>query len=98
MSIEEFIRAIGITNTLVDGDDGSKVININSSDEFGRIYSKLENSPKLEIMYDNQVVTEEGSSLIYEAIDEPYLLNLIADWSGDVYSLVISKYEEQKEN
>lgn len=91
MEIEEYLKSIGIDNQFEQGDDNSYVISIMNSNEFGKIFSKLENSDDLEPLEDNQVVTEQGSSLVYESISEPYMLNLIADFDNDIYQLVINK-------
>ena len=94
MTIEEFLKDIGITKTGSIGEDGAYVIDLLDSNEYGRIFSTLEKSTDLDILEDNQVVTEQGSSLIYESDTEPYLLNLIADFDGDVYQLVVNNIEE----
>ena len=90
MEIKEYLKTLNINNELEPGDDDSYVITLMNSDEFGRMFSKLENSEDLNPLEDNQVVTEQGSSLVYESISEPYIFNLIADFDGDVYQLVIN--------
>jgi hypothetical protein len=90
MSIQEYLKSIGISEEAEQGDDNSYVVSIMNSNEFGKIFSKLENAEDLDPLEDNQVVTEQGSSLVYESISEPYMLNLIADFDGDVYSLIIN--------
>ena len=94
MSIEEFLKNIGITQSGSIGEDGAYVIDLLDSNEYGKVFSTLEKSTDLDILEDNQVVTEQGSSLIYESDTEPFLLNLIADFDGDVYQLVINNIEE----
>lgn len=91
MEIEEYLKSIGIDNQFEQGDDNSYIVSIMNSTEFGKIFSKLENSEDLDPLEDNQVVTEQGSSLVYESISEPYILNLIADFDADVYQLVINE-------
>lgn len=90
MSVEEYLKSIGISKEVEQGTDDSYIISIMNSNEFGKIFSKLENAEDLDPLEDNQVVTEQGSSLVYESISEPYMLNLIADFDGDVYSLIIN--------
>jgi len=90
MDIKEYLQSLGINNKLQQGEDNSYVALIMNSNEFGKIFSKLENADDLEPLEDNQVVTEQGSSLVYESISEPYMLNLIADFDADVYSLIIN--------
>lgn len=91
MEVQEYLKSIGITKDVEEGSDGSLVIPIMNSTEFGKIFSILENSDDLDPLEDNQVVTEQGSSLVYESISEPYMLNLIADFDSDVYQLVINE-------
>lgn len=92
MSVEEYLRALGITNELEQGDEpDAYVISLMNSNEFGKVFTKLENAEDLLPLEDNQVITEQGTSLVYESKSEPFLLNLIADFDGDVYSLVINE-------
>lgn len=93
MSVEEYLKSIGINEEPVKSDNDSYVINIINSNQYGRIFSKLERSNDLDPLEDNQVVTEEGSSLVYESESEPFLLSLLADFAGDTYQLVINKLE-----
>ena len=67
------------------------VITLVDSDDYGRIFSKLDKSSILDIIEENQVVTEQGSSLMYEDAEEKFLLNLIADFDSDQYQLVLDK-------
>lgn len=96
MTEQEFLKDIGITQEPNKGKDGSYILDIIDSDAYGRIYSILDKAidkNKLNMLDDNQVITEQGSSLMYEAIDEPYLLNLLADFDGNVYELIITKID-----
>ena len=89
MNVQDYL--IGINKDGQYSENNSYIIDIETSDEFGVIYSKLENSDDLDIMYDNQVVTEQGSSLIYESQSQPFIVNLIADFEGDRYSLIVTE-------
>ena len=91
MEVKEYLESLGINNEIQEGDDGSYVVVLMNSTEFGKIFSKLENAEDLDALEDNQVVTEQGSSLVYESLSEPYMLNLIADFDADVYQLVINQ-------
>lgn len=93
--MEEFVKNLGIKykgNYSAEGD--SYVIDLPDSDTYGMIYMLLENSNIIDLLDENQLVTEEGSSLLYQAIDEPYLVNLLADWQSDKYQLVINDMGE----
>ena len=94
MGLEEFANKLGIkTKGHIGEDKQSYVIDLSDSDAYGYAYIKLENSDIVEIMEDNQVVTTEGSSLMYEALDESILVNLLADWTADIYQIVITRME-----
>ena len=91
MNVQDYLKSIGINKDGQYSENNSYIIDMKTSDEFGVIYSKLENSDDLDIMYDNQVVTEQGSSLIYESQSQPFIVNLIADFEGDRYSLIVTE-------
>lgn len=94
MEFEKFAKELGIkTPGNFSEENQSYIIDLKDSDVYGYAYIKLENSDLLELMEDNQVVTEEGSSLMYEAISEPFLVNLLADWTADIYQIVITRME-----
>ena len=91
MDIEQLLSELEIDGIVEQGDNDSYIVQIDSSDEFGKIFSKLEKSPIVDQWEENQVVTDQGSSLLYEVIDQPYMLNLIADFDSDVYQLIINE-------
>lgn len=90
MNIKEYLESLKITLDPVESEDGY-VVTIKDSEEYGNIFSRLEDSEDLDLLEDNQVITEQGSSLIYESLSEDLLLTLIADFEGDVYELIINK-------
>lgn len=89
MSIEELLNKLNI-NLTGNQSKNSYIIDIPNSDEYGRIYSKLDKSDIVEEYEENQMITEQGSSLMYEVIDEDYIINLIADWDSDRYQMIIN--------
>ena len=91
MEVKEYLKSIGINQSGQEGKQGSYIIDLANSDEYGRVFSKLERAEDLEILQDNQVITEQGSSLMYESETKPYLLNLIADFDGDKYQLIVNE-------
>ena len=94
MGPKEYLNKIGITQEGSTGKDGSYVIDLIDSDDYGKIFSKLDKVKDLDLLEDNQVITEQGSSLMYESESEPYLLNLIADFDGDIYQLVVTEIKD----
>lgn len=93
MNIEEYLQSIGIKNKGTMS-DGAYVIDMIDSDEYGKVYSKLERCDDLDVMENNQVVTEQGVSITYISNSEPYILDLLADLDGNVYQLVINNIDE----
>lgn len=91
--VKKFLAHIGITYSGSISENDSYVIDLPNSDAYGKVFSTLDSSDDLEIMQDNQVITEQGSSLMYECEEEPYLLNLIADFDSDLYQLVVNGVE-----
>ena len=88
MEFKEYLESIGIDKQGEYNNDGYVVPLIDSND-YGKVFSILEKSDDLDILEDNQVITDEGSSLMYESISEPFLLNLIADWEANIYQLIV---------
>ena len=86
--MEEFLRELNIFEKPVKSDDGNYVITIEDSDDYGRIYSKLDRSNLVQEDEDSSQVTIDGSSIQYNS--DKYRLTLLADFEGDTYSLVIS--------
>ena len=90
MKIEELLDELNIKYSGSYNDDNAYVIDLPNSQVLGDIYIILDNSTIINILEDNQVITEEGTSLLYEVVDEPYLINLLADWEADKYQLIIN--------
>lgn len=91
MTAREYLDNIGISQYGEETQDNSYVVSIENSNEYGKVFSTLENSDDLDIMKENQVVTEQGSSLMYESLSENFILNLLADFDNNVYQLVITE-------
>ena len=73
------------------GKNNSYILDLNSDNEWGKVYTILDNSPLLYQRDENTLLTEHNSSLIYEYDDENIMFNLKADFDNDQYSLVISE-------
>lgn len=91
MTEKEYLENIGINNKGYESDK-AYIINLKDSNEFGKMFSKLEKIDDLDLLDDNQVITEQGSSLIYESKSYNFVLNLIADFDSDQYQLIINKF------
>ena len=87
--MEELLRQIGINDSPTRKDDSTYVIDIHDSDEYARYYGKLDKSDLVEEDEESSQITLENSSIQYISEDNKYTLTLLADFDGDVYSLVI---------
>ena len=90
--MKDFLKSIGITQTGYFNNDKNYIIDIESSDEFNKIFSKLNNSDELEENEDSSVINLNVSNILY--LSEEYSLNLIADFNQDIYKLVVTDLKE----
>lgn len=91
MSIPQYLKQNNINKTYTISEDNNYIITLDNSDDFGKMFSHLEKIQDLEQLEDNQVVTEQGTSILYKSNSENYLFNLIADFDGNVYELIVSE-------
>lgn len=90
--MKEFLKSIGITQVGHFNNDKNYIIDIESSDEFNRIFSKLNNSNALEENEDSSIINLNASNILY--LSEEYSLNLIADFNQNIYKLVVTDLKE----
>ncbi len=88
--MKNYINKIGIT---FPGEiiDEAYVVVIPTSNDYGKVYSKLEKTEDLYMMDENQLITEDGGSIMFESESEPFILNLMADFKNDIYQLVVTE-------
>ena len=91
MSIPQYLKQNNINKKYTISEDNNYIITLDNSDDFGKMFSHLEKIEDLEQLEDNQVVTEQGTSILYKSNSENYLFNLIADFDGNVYQLIVSE-------
>lgn len=85
--MEEFLNELGIQGTPQRTNDNTYVLDIDGSDNYGRIYSRLDRSDLIEEDEDASQLTIDTSSIRYES--DEYQLTLLADFNADEYQLVI---------
>lgn len=90
--MEEFLKELGIQGTPQRTDDNTYILDIEGSDNYGRIYSRLDRSDLLEEDEESSQLTLDTSSLRYE--NDEYQLTLLADFNEDKYQLVIQTKED----
>lgn len=88
--MEKFLRSIGINKVGTYGKNDSYVIDLNDSDEFGKVFSTLDNNEELEYMDENNLLTVSNATMIYRYKDQ-YQVQLIADFNNDAYKLVVNE-------
>ena len=97
MTVEQLLRELNIHITGSYTNKDTYVIDLEDSNEYGRIYSLLERSDLLELINDTSFLNSENGSMEYRYEDEEgtiIQLSLIANWDNDEYKLVVMKVGE----
>lgn len=87
--MKDFLKELGIEAVGHYAEDGSYVVDIDNSNKWGVIYSKLDNSDLVELQDESSLLTSDDASQIY--LSDDYQLALIADFNNDQYKLVVSE-------
>lgn len=85
--MDKLLNELGITEKPEKTDDNSYTINITDSNEYGKYFSKLDNSSLVTEEQDASSVSFENSTIQYTY--ENYTITLLADFENDIYSLNI---------
>lgn len=93
MSIIELLEALRVPTDGTSSKQGSFVVDLADSNEWGRVNSKLDHSDLLELMDDISFLDVDNGSLTYNYEDEDshYQLALIANFDEDKYQLVVTE-------
>lgn len=95
MNISDWIESLKIPGKLESLNDGKYKISLKDSNEFAKVYSKLENSDLLDIDEEATLITEDISQLLY--LGKNIRINLVGNFEKDIYYIIISE-EERKNN
>lgn len=87
--MEEFLKSIGIEDQGIYTNNGSYVIDIRTYDDYGRYFSLLNKSDKVDEIQDTSMITYHTTTVTFESDD--YQLVLQADLDEDLYKLVVTK-------
>ena len=87
--MDSIARELGIRTKGEFSEDGSYVINLPNSDEWGKVYSIIDDNEEVEKMTDNSLVQDDGASLLYRY--KGVQINLLADLFGDSYQVVFTE-------
>lgn len=67
-----------------------------NDDVYGVVFSKLDRSDNLDLLDENQLVTEQGSNIIYQTTSTPVLIiSLLADYINERYTLNVTANKEK---
>ncbi len=89
--MEKLLRELNIYLEGSYSKDGSYVVDIYDSDDFGRVYSLLDNNKNVEELDDSSLLNQHSANISY--LYDDYQLTLIADFDEDLYKLVVTEYE-----
>lgn len=92
--MRDLLRKLGINEPGQRSTDNDYVIDLEDSDHFNRIFSKLDKSDLVDENEDSSVVNLEITNILYMA--DGFTLNLIADFEQDIYKLVVTEIKEKK--
>lgn len=91
--MKEFLAKLGITEEGQTTQAGNYVIDIQDSDQYNKIFGKLDSSDLLEENTDSSVINVNVTNILY--LSDDYALNLIADFKADTYRLVVTELEDE---
>ena len=86
MELDKLIEELGLEGVEYTEDNGVITFELSDSDEFARLYYKLNRKPRVLLSLD---MNEEGSVADFNCYDD--MISLTADYDNDVYELVIKK-------
>ena len=88
MNIEDLLLVLGIKKEGNYSSNGSYIIDLDSSEEFGKIYSTLDSNEDLQYEEDSSLLTVDNGSMIYN-YDDLYQIVLLADFKNNQYKITI---------
>lgn len=89
--MKNLLKDIGITEVGYYSKEKNYVIDLEDSNHFNKVFSKLQKSDLVDENEDSSVVNLSVSNVLFLADD--YSLNLIADFDQDIYKLVVTELE-----
>lgn len=91
--MEEVLVELGINKPGEYGRNNTYVVDIDNSDEFGKIYSILDKNDEVEQNEENSLLTLHNASIYY--LYGEYQINLIGDFDANQYRLVLTELVEE---
>ena len=93
MSVYQLLKELDIDKRGSYADTDTYVIDLDNSNDYGRINSILDRSELLEPIDESSYLTADNANLDYKYEDQ-FFLSLIADFEEDNYQLVIIEMKE----
>lgn len=91
--MKQLLTSIGINLPgHYEGDD--YVVDIDNSDMFYRVFSKLDNTDLLDEEIESSQVGLDATNVIYSSDD--YVVNLIANFEDNTYSLICKEIKDEE--
>jgi hypothetical protein len=87
--MKELLSKLGLSETGDYGKDNVYTVDLKDSDEYGKVYSKLDKSEEFYEIEDSSLLTIHNSSIVYE--NDKYEVILISDFDQDTYKLTIKE-------
>lgn len=87
--MEKFLQELGIRKSGYYSKEGSYVVDLDDSEEYGKVYTILDNSDIVEEMEDESQVTIHSSNIVYT--NDEFQLTLLSDFDSDQYKLIVRK-------
>ena len=89
--MKELLKKIGITEVGYYSKEKNYVIDLEDSNHFNKVFSKLQKSDLVDENEGSSVVNLSVSNILF--LSDDYSLNLIADFDQDIYKLVVTELE-----
>lgn len=90
MTIEQLLKNLGVDKIGEYSNKNTYVIDLYSSEEFGKMYSLLDQNKDLEYEEESSLLTVDNGSLMYNYNDE-FQIVLIADFKNDQYHMTVKE-------
>lgn len=90
MSFEQLLKKLNIDKTGSYDGKNSYVVDLDSDDEWGKIFTKLDSNEDLDELEANGFTNEHSSQTVYQYEDQ-FMITLSGDLDADKYELIINE-------
>ena len=88
--MKELLKAIGINTPGYYKGNNKYIIDINSSDEYSKIFSLLDRTDLVDEIDNESISNSSNSKVVYG--NDDYLIELNANFDANSYNLVITEF------